>query len=158
MKRLLNISIAMLLLGSTVLHAELMPIFEMDRCVGDAKLIVHGFLDEKGNVKVRQILKGERPPSALTLADGAKIYQWLLASMKGEIKTSTNIIEVVAFLRNQTKETWQPVMGYVGVAGMEDTNVYLFSFGKEMFARSRQPTAWRDEHFNREGFLTTIRE
>ena len=145
-----------MLLISTVARAALPVFFEMDRCVGDAKLIVHGFLDEKGNIEMRQVLKGEQPLSALTLADGSKTYLWLSNSMKDASVTPSNTIEVVAFLGGQIEDVWQPVMGYVGVAGLVNTNVYLCSFGTDFRDEFRQPTARRDKHFDRDSFLAAV--
>jgi hypothetical protein len=141
--------------ASSALRAELMPSFEMERCVGEARLIVRGTLDRQGNLQPLQLLKGESMPLRLVVADGAQNCGWLAASMK-DLPGSLGEMEVVAFLREPVKDRWPPVMGAAGVAGLDKTGVYLFGAGREDSERLRQPTAWRDEHFTKDSFLAAI--
>lgn len=169
LNRWLCISAAILLASATLCEGfsgGLYPVFEMERCVGDAKLVVRGLLDEKGNIQAQETFKGEQPTNILAVADGAKIYQTFLASMKGAAATSPNAIEVVAFLGEQIAKgvlqsgAWQPVSGYAGMACLENTNVYLFGFGRGFggFDSFPQPNAHRDEHFTRDSFLAAVKE
>jgi hypothetical protein len=159
MKFLLSISAALLLASITLCQGfsgGLYSVFEMDRCVGDAKLIVRGFLDEKGNFDAKEVFKGEQPTNVLAVADGAKAHQRFSASMNAVLKQPTNTIEVVAFLGSQTASgEWQPVSGYAGLTALKNTNVYLFGFSD---AFDQPPVARRDKHFNRESFLFAVKD
>jgi hypothetical protein len=131
----------------------------MDRCVGEATLIVRGILDEKGNLQVQEVFKGEQPTNVLGIANGAQTFHMLHADMKtGSNQPATNI-EVVAFLGSVAKDGWQPVSSWAGIAGIEGTNVFLFSDTPErQFLFQEEPTARRDEHLDRDGFLAAVRE
>src|ERR1039458_6706416 len=68
------ISAAMLLASATLCEGfsgGLYPVFEMERCVGDAKLVVRGLLDENGNLQAQETLKGEPTTNQLSVVDGA---------------------------------------------------------------------------------------
>jgi hypothetical protein len=160
MTRLLA-TLALLLTTSTALHAMLdryePPAFSMPICVSESKLIVKGFLDEKGNVAVNEIFKGDSVPSTLALVDGSKTYQQILASISPAAAAATNPIEVVALLYNQTNNAWRQVEEYAGVIGLEDTNVYLIT-GMSRWAKPPQWVAISGEHSDREGFLAMLKE
>jgi hypothetical protein len=159
MKFLLIISTTMLLASATLckgFSGGLYSVFEMDRCVGDAKLIARGFLDEKGNLDTKEVFKGEQPTNSIVVADGAKAHQRFLASINAVSEQPTNTIEVVAFLGSQTASgEWQPVSGYAGLTALKNTNVYLFGFSD---AFDQPPVARRDKHFNRESFLFAVKD
>lgn len=163
--RLFSISTAMLLASATVCAAfsgSLMPEFEMSQCVGEAELIVRGFLDENGNIQAQEVLKGEPSTKVIAVADGAKIYQYLFASINTNATAaqSAKTIEVVAFLNDKTTGVWRLVMGYTSIVGLEDTNVYIFEMMGPRFdaASFDKPIARRDEHFNRESFLFAVKD
>lgn len=163
MIRLFSISAAMFLASITLCQGfsgRLYPVFEMDGCVGNASLIVRGFLDEKGNLDSSEVFKGSPPAQQIAIAEGEKIYQGLLAGMKEASAISSNAIEVVAFLGAQTKDGWQPDLGYAGVAGLEGTNVFLFGYGKVqgVIFDDRVMPVGLDKLYTRESFLSAIKE
>ena len=138
-----------------------LPAFDLDRCTGDARLIVRGRLDASGRVQAEEVFKGDLPANALALVDGANLFSDFQAALGGPTNPPAGSIEVVAFLEKQTtNDLWQPVSDYAGLAGLENTNVWLREIGRfpVMTDYSGRLAPQRDEHFNRTSFLAATRE
>jgi hypothetical protein len=112
--------------------------FDLDRSVGEAHLIVRGWLDENGGLQPEAFFKGEPPANALSIVEGAKIYQDFRTTLKAATSPPASAVEVVAFLEPKTPTgAWPPVNGCAGLAGLDSTNVYLCEFGQNSLVFDR---------------------
>ena len=80
MHRLTSLAfILTLLLSWTALaRARYIPPFDLDYCVGEAKVIVQGKLDPQGSVTVAEVMRKHGPlPSNLKLYAGESEYEYM---------------------------------------------------------------------------------